>query len=437
MESTIIILIALIFLYLAAIRSYTWSLFLFIFFLPVRPLLDIGVSGVFSPNIVFGFILLFHFINKGYLRSIFTAGNAPLKALTLFIVIIYISILAISIRESLLLGDYLGTKYTTGKFINKSITALITILDLIGIVKVCLWTPKLRHLTYQAIIASAIFIVLSMYFAPLLFSLGINIREAIEENTEGIQNLGRISGLYSGGDVNSLGAFLNLVICIILIETSTNHKAPNIIYIGIITFLSTGILICGSRMGFFTLLAILAYYFIFINSYINKVSPRTIAITVIGILILVIVGSIILSNSRFALVLERIQQLGITSEVGKEGNRYVRWMGFLNFIFSDISNTILGAKDIYFAYNYGKWFDPHNFFIKLAYFNGIILPLLVIWSMVKLFRVCIRLKLLIFIFPLTLIILIAMTIISQIGYIPLYILYIGILMYKYRTTTLV
>lgn len=427
-----IVIVFYITLYAIALARYKHALFLYIFFLPIRSLIDTTILGIISYNVVFGFIFLFHALKLGLFKNIGFRSIQPIKSLTVFSIIFFLAISAIAIKERYLLHDYLDLSFNAGWLINRMIIFIVSVINFIIIIKFSLQQKSNRVVAYNAIVASAIVIVFSVYFANWFDSIGINIRETLDDDVASYNYVLRFSGLYNWGDVNSLSTFLNLVIAFVITKLSLIRKTLNFVSLTILIILVSGVIYTMSRMGFITLVVILVYFVIFLNTKVNRFSFRTVAnLTVIG-LALFITYLVVDYFGRLDPILARLMEQGVTGEVGVTGHRFFRWISFIEFTLSSLDKTFLGSSETFYVIRYGIWTDPHNFFVSLFYFNGIILVILFIRSYVKLFFSVRKINLSIYFNLYTIIILISLMIISQAGFISVLILFVGLIIHESR-----
>jgi len=159
-------------------------------------------------------------------------------------------------------------------------------------------------------------------------------------------------------------------------------------------------------------------------------SVRSFISAVIITIVLLSVSTYLLQHERLSLVFDRIHVQGVTAEISTAGHRYIRWMGFINFTISDISRTLWGSNDIYYAYKYGEYRDPHNAFITTFYINGIFVLLIFLWSFIQLSISYMKTKLLPFYIPLITVVIISMMIISSLGFREYFVLGLAILIHE-------
>ncbi|MBE0664160.1 MAG: hypothetical protein IH597_17015 [Bacteroidales bacterium] len=416
-------------LYAAAFARFRYALFLYVFFLPIRSLIETPILNILSFNVVFGFIFLFHAIKNGYIKKIKAPSSKTIRALTSFLFVFFLVTVAIAIRERYILHEYLGQNFSVGWVINRFLIFIVTVLNFIVIIKFLLQVQYNRAIVYRAIISSALVIVLSVYFASWIDSIGINIREPLDENIASYNDIMRFSGLYNGGDVNSLSTFLNLVIAFVLTNSVISRKGLSYISLAILVVLISGVIYTLSRMGFITLLIIMTYYILVLNTQVNKFSIRTVANLFIVAMVLFMAFFAVDYYGRLDTIIARLVEQGVTEEIGVGGHRFYRWSGFIEFTFENINRTLFGTNKIFYVMRTGIWTDPHNFFIKLFFLNGIIILGLFIRSAISLYRSFKRQHLTVIFLLFSIIILISMMIISQVGFVSMLILYLGILVY--------
>lgn len=420
----IVILIVYIVLYLIAINKIEYAIFFHVFFYAMRDVADIQVLSLFKLNAVFIFILFFHFWNRGLVKKLFVFKSNPFKYLVMF-AFVYSTVMYLNnIRQSFLLVDYLHANITIGYMINEIVKYFITFINLAVLLKYSLAHDKNRIIVYKAMVSSLVVIVLSIYFAPLLESIGMNAR-GIQGRDVDIEELDRISGLFMGGDVNALSSTLNLIISIMLVNSRIEKRTLSNIEIGIIILLITGVFLTASRMGFLMLVFIFTYYFLFFQTRQGKEGRRIITNTIKLTAGFLVIFLLLENSDRLQLVFQRMSNQGITNEIERDGSRSFRWIGFISFSLDNLIRASFGSNRLYYAYGGGVFRDPHNFFIRTLYLNGIFILSFFVYYFYKLHNSLKKMNLnkvnLFLIIPMV----ISMTIISQISFIYFYLLFIG------------
>lgn len=422
--------IASIYIILAvvAFQNLKVSIFMFVLLLPIRSLIDGKLFGLINMNTLFLFILFFHITKRGYFDKVFSFKIKKIKPLTSFIIIFLLVVFLNYIRENILFEDERLISNLYKGILNRAVTSIITIISCVAIVKLFFFDKKIRNTVTNAMVLSATIIVFSLFLSPYLNSIGINLIDSVDQNINNFNEMDRVAGLFNGGDVNSLSTLLNIVVCIILIKVTILNRKINLLEFTTIGILSLGILITGSRMGLMTLVFVIIYYSLFLGSKSKRLTNKSISYFFLLSVFFVAIIYLVQTTERFQLVFERMANKGAFSEVSSEGQRFIRWVGFINFSLSNIIRTMMGSDEIYYVYGNNVYRDPHNFLIKTFYLNGIIFPILIIINFLKLFTHMKKLKLTKFFIPLTIITFISMTIISQTTFIYYYMFIIGILL---------
>jgi len=432
MSTELLVLVLYFTLYFIAVRNINSAIFLYILLLPLRNLIGYHILGLFTPSIVFSFILIYHYFRLGYIHKLKRYyNNKTLKSLSIFTIVFVLMVYILTIRERILLKDYIGIDVSFMWVFNRTITSILQLINLLVLINIMFLNHQVRKIAYRALVLSSLIVVLSLYFAPLLDLIGINVREEFEKETSSFQDLGRVAGLYEGGDTNSVSVFLNLIIAIILVNQSIKRKNISTVLFAIIIFLVTGILITGSRMGFAILFVITIYYILFLNIKTHVLTANRIINFVFLVAAGLSVAYLIAKYDRFGLVFDRIEQQGLVKEVTTTGQRFIRWVGFIKHSTSDILRFFLGSNELFYAYGDFNYRDPHNLFVRILYVNGFIILTLFIWGFIKLLLLFKKLKLLPYSTLIILVIFTSMIIISQTNNINLFIIYTGVLIQEH------
>jgi len=264
--------------------------------------------------------------------------------------------------------------------INKLIITITTYFIAIYFIK----NKDILNTIKSALLISAILIIISMFLSDLLYNLGFSMRETEDQVWE-ID--GRYAGFYYGGDVNSVGVYLNFLVALFLF--TLKDKVLTVYSTLIVIFLSIGIAVTGSRAALITLTLILII-FIITNSKVFFKSPRIL----FGVVILVVSFSFIaLYLDVFSVTLSRLEDRGIMGELDPErgtGTRFLRWLMFIDYSFSSLFRLFLGNDSILYTNNLFRYRDVHNHFIHMLYFDGIIFLILYIYFIIKLQMIVIK-----------------------------------------------
>lgn len=424
----IIILSLFLVIYILSLLYFKYALFFYVVFMPLKPLIDLRILGYLPLTDLFWLIISLYFLYFGFYKEAFHKLKLikPIQPLVIFTAILFVVSYMTNIRTEFLLQDHYGTQVSNMWVAFRIIQMVIYIFNLTVILVIICTDNNYRKLILNAMVVSTLIIVVSMYFAPALESIGLNVGEVVEYN-DLLQE--RYAGFFARGDVNSLGTFLSIIVIIYLANLIIHRNPFSFISAGVLLILSGGILLTGSRMGFILLVFVLSYFLFVLNGYLNNMSVRSFISAFIVIIALLSVSILLFQHERLSLVFDRMHMQGVTEEISTAGHRYIRWMGFINFTISDITRTLWGSNDIYYAYKYGEYRDPHNAFITTIYINGIFVLLLFLWSFIQMSIYYMKTKLLPFFIPLITVVLISMMIISSLGFREYFVLGLGILIH--------
>lgn len=424
----IFVVLLYLFLYIIAAIKLRHALYLFILFIPLRNLIDIQLFGLFAPNLVFSFILFFHFYRYRHIQNIAKhIKNPSLKPLILYLIVLIATIYLLMINERILFQGYRGIGLSASWLINRTISSLIYLIILLVVISSCFLIESYRRTAYAALTHSAAVVVLSLYLAPFLASIGINIRDEIEHSIDGLEASLRVAGLYQGGNTNSVATFLSLIIGLILVKNAIQGRRLTLWSVVIFVFLGSGILLTASRLGFVTMLAILTYYFMFLNFKAHKLTSNAILNTFVFFAAGGLLFYFITQYDLFAQVLGRIEEQGLTDEIATTGHRYMRWMGYIAHSLSHTSWFLFGSDQIHFAFRDGFYTEPHNLFISILYLNGFISLFVFFWYFLALLFFLLRMNFFHTLVPIILPILLSMMMNSATHNPTIFVLIIGLL----------
>lgn len=325
------------------------------------------VDGTIPFNDYLTFILLFQILFRrkkmAFFKPFSSENNKISKSLSFCFVVFAIVIYINGLNSSILKEGYLTSVLSR---ILAALTLIATCINVFYIIRLVINDISYRDLIYKAIVTSALILSFSVLFTQQLYSFGLLITEYSVET-------GRSSGLFSGGDCNGLAGFLCLIVSFLFVKMrlckeKLNIQKTMIILLFVITIFST-----ASRMGFLTLVGLVAYYILFLQS--KNTVGRNVFFTIV-IVIIVIVSS----DSVLSLVLERMNEgTAIKDEVisGEEGRSAI-WMLYFNYMLAaDIHTVLFGSNKSIF------YLVPHNFFINTFFLNGILVTVIFIYSMIK------------------------------------------------------
>jgi len=356
--------------YILCLFSNKATIFFFILFLPLNPILpkEYNILGLFSYPMVYAFIVFYHHIINNNFKIFDKKSKDPA-----FTIIPYLFIVYLIIKLYGNIYDY----YQGGLFVSRNDNIIIIILrTTIPIIAYLLIIKDIKNnikISEVAIILSTLLILLSIIFYNQLYKIGIRLEES--ESIEYVTTIeSRSYGIFDYGDVNSLGTLYNFIIAFILALSSIYKKPLSLIQLIIISISIVGIALTGSRMAIIILLLTILLYLLNIS-----------IINYRNILIITFIIIIFVYFNLFSYVLERIKLFGISREISPWGGaRFERWILYLNEIFSSPRNLLFGYTNI--VYFYGEFRDPHNFIIRSLYMNGIVLTLLWLLMFIKSYK---------------------------------------------------
>ena len=237
---------------------------------------------------------------------------------------------------------------------------------------------NIKKTIVPGIIIGVIIISISSIFHNYLDIFGFTLYSMYDRSG----NLLRSYGFYSGGDQNSLGAFLNIFLAFYFIYCFKFIKSFNIINLIIIALTLSAIFVTGSRMAFITLVLNVVLLLLY------SVKKRKLNKYLIIILLIFSSSLIIfLSLPQTEFFLDRFS--GIENEilVDVSNSRTVRWGLYLKAIIQTPLILLRGCDKLIFVWGKDSYaVDPHNFFIHVLFFGGILFLSLSIKFIYKIFN---------------------------------------------------
>lgn len=435
LTSFIVICIYLV-LYALSLQSFQKALFFYVVSIMLRPLIATPFFLFIGWHDVFLFILIFHLFQKGFLKRQKNLQPKIIRALVFLAVIILLIPFINSIRRTILFEDFFGVSLTFRSAALQALRLVMHLLIILTMLKKALSYSNIRKTVYTAMVTSATIVLFSMFFAPYLASVGINVRETFEAGEPLADSIQRLAGLIRFGNVNSVATFLNLVLCMVLIDFWDNKKAGAFKTFSLIVLLAAGIVFTASRMGLY-MLQFTTVYFISISIFSSSVSLSK---KVAGSLTLFAGAAMLFfllgSYDRLGYVFVRIHDVGgLQDELGLEGGRSLIWFVYFEFIFKETNSWLFGSTEILFPFTYGRYQAPHNFFLTHVYLNGIVLLLFLFFAFYRLFASFIASRQTIFFIPLTTIAFISMMSQDSGVFIYYYIFCLGIIIHKNITSS--
>jgi len=314
------------------------------------------------PRSGYAMCLIFHFIYTRHykLRGLSQNDYKLIKSIKNLLFLVLLIVLYRKFKQILFFDTSYFEFFVT--VVNKLIFTFASYFTAIYFIKNKHVLDKVKY----ALLGSAILIIISMYFSDMLYGMGFSMRETAEQAS---MIDFRYAGFYYGGDVNSVGVFLNFLVGLFLF--SVEDRKVNLKTIIIVIVLSVGIGLTGSRAAFISLVLILII-FSSTNSLLIFRSPKVI----IGMIFLVLSFSYMgIYLDVFDKTIGRIETRGVAQELDPSsgtGTRSLRWLMFINYSFSSYYRLFLGNDSILFTNIADRFRDVHNHFLHILYYNGII-----------------------------------------------------------------
>lgn len=362
------------FSFFAALRHFKFALFMFLVTLPLNYIFQEQYLLLPIPfHSGYAICILFHFFYHGDFRlQGLSQDNYKLIMIVkkIFLLILFIIIYR-KLKQVILFDvsywDFIKT------IINKLLLTFTSYFLAIYFIK----NKEIFSTVKSAIVISAILIIISMSLSSLLSGLGFSMYETADQ---GFEAGNRFAGFYYGGDVNSVGVFLNFVVALILFTLKNGVlKIKSII---LVLILSIGIAITGSRAALIILIMILSIYAI--TNSILVFNPGVL----VGVIFLALsLWFITAYYGAFSNTLSRLQSQGVMPELDPNqgtGTRFLRWFMFIDYAFSSWFRLLFGNDSILYTNNLLKYRDVHNHFIHVLYFNGIIFLFFYLYYIIKL-----------------------------------------------------
>jgi hypothetical protein len=359
--------------YFIAFKSYKYALFMFIATYPLNYIFQSQYMIIPIPfHSGFGLFLIAHHM---FLRKIdysaMTLDNYKLLSNLKVILLIIFTLVIYRKFKQVLYFDISQFKLII-TVINKSIMTLAVY-----------FTAKMLYVkgdefktVQNALVLSAMVIIISMYYSEVLYTLGF----AMRESNDIISSSSRLSGFYYAGDVNSVGVFLNFILALRLF--SRRDDSSNIIRMMTIFILAYGVALTGSRMAFITMGITMLLYLISMK---NLSGKKLYAITASSISFLM-VYYLVFYTPIFETTFDRLLTKGVLYELNPNagsGTRLLRWISFIKYSFSSVYRFVLGNDSVLYT-NVAYYFrDPHGHFIHILYYNGIVMLMFYVYYIAK------------------------------------------------------
>ena len=129
-------------------------------------------------------------------------------------------------------------------------------------------------------------------------------------------------------------------------------------------------------MAFITLTIIILVFLLQIRSF--KLMSRYFLLILIAILFLYSLGMLDFILERFHMQ-NSLSELSISTQYSRTN----RWISFFHYSTSRIDRFLFGYNSIHYFIP-GQFIDPHNFYLRMLYYGGIIFVLLIVYQFSKL-----------------------------------------------------
>ncbi len=215
---------------------------------------------------------------------------------------------------------------------------------------------RLRQNIILGLLLSGIVLVISQIFTEHLSSINLITVDDSEFGYFPSDVVNRFSGFYNG-DPNSLGAYLTMLVGILFIMFNNNKKSIHLYFL--IIFFISGVFITASRTAIISLALIFLLFLYYNNS--KRFSLQ---------LILIMLIPTYFSFDFIINQLSRFETASVQLSTSVEGNRIVKWIYYLNFMYENPEYFITGAQE---EINNRA---AHNVYIQMLYNLGI-LPVII------------------------------------------------------------
>lgn len=344
-----IVIFLYIVLYGFAIYRFKYALFFFVTTIPLSALISIN----FVPlNQYLAYILLFHFISNGAFSNFFSnrkkkrLNNAPFMWF-LFAAILFgfINSLQNGVLQE---GEIVSLPSQILALARK----MVYFINVVIVVNVLYDNKQYREIVFKGAVASGLVIAVSMFFSYPMADMGFNVR---------ITSKSRSAGLFNGGDGNGATSVLNMILFFVFIYRYYTSQRLSTFDIITVLLLAAGVASTQSRMGFITLIVVLAYSVLRVRN--RKMSGGISALIIVGAFVIVAIPSVLSG------VLGRINEFGVMEEVTESddnGRRVGLWMDYIDYMMHADTHTILFGSKV--AVTGGL---SHNFFVETFFINGL------------------------------------------------------------------
>lgn len=339
---------------------------LYIFFLPITPILPDSAN-------LFGILGIDEIVSIGILFYIFERKIPQEKQTSIQKIVVKILFL-IFLYNVYRLGKntFFGNSQTDWAYFGKNcIKYSLRFLPLIYIVTRLNYLA-VRNYVLAGAFMSIIAISLSMYFNDFLSQHGILVKEGFLDQ-EGTGAL-RIRGIFrsDGGDVNSAGVFMAIAFGYVigLIEKGEKLKY----FIPLLLASLIGVFLTASRTAMISILFVVVLF-----AFMNWKKPQGLKVIGIVLLLLLITSPFIYSAiQRFY-----SQSFGAAFDSTRDVGRAVYYKVYGNYFLSHPISLVTGFIE---KINFNR--APHNSFVKMTYDAGLLFSITYLFYLIKLFRSC-------------------------------------------------
>ena len=390
-------------LFVVSLRNSKYAVMVFIAHLPILPLIHTNGTIPLKDYITaITFFYLFILDKKGNYNIVNIRFFKSLSILLLVTAIItYIN----DIKFILI---HTGSLTSVPSHILNAIIVVISILNIIKIIIKSYSDTDFRKRVYLGFALSSSILAVSLFFSKELYELGFQISEEVAMSE-------RPSGLFADGDCNGLAGFLCLSSAFILLYNYLNKRNIPKSVIVILLLNSSAILYTQSRMGFICLVALLAYYTVFVSDSSKRIS--SLIYVFLGIVIVLFVFS-----DLYLGVLERMQEGNVRNEINGDEGRSVIWGMYLEYMFASPQRNLLWGAD-------KMIFDivPHNYYIFTFFVSGVFTAIIFIVTQLTVSIKCTKVLGVKYMFPLVTLTVVPLFFLTDSTIIYYYVLSVGLI----------
>jgi hypothetical protein len=353
-------------MYFRAFLDKKAAIFYYFLFLPFNGIISKDFTFLpFTYPLMFSIIVLYHFLRIKPIAAVSKSSKNLYVDLALKVMLVLVLYLV-----------YSEFKHSYYKFLTDDtlLSAFKRSLSIIGkwlplyfIIKEYHHNEMIFNLFKKAAFISGIIVLVSMPCSGILHAMDFDVRFNREGETdiENISTTERNVGFYGGGDSNSAGVFFNLLIGICFLELLKTKKLRRS-YLTLIFIFTLGIALTGSRMAFITMVLLFSFFGFRTTLSLNKI--------ILGMSLVVLLVILIDKTDVFNVIFERFEKYGTEEQYNLTlgGNRTIRWLLFIKYGFEDSARFFFGYNSLLFSISMQKYYDPHNVFIRMFYYSGIL-----------------------------------------------------------------